>query len=209
MTWIDISQPLTNDIAVWPGDTPFSYQVSVTKEQSGSVNIGKVTMSVHTGTHIDAPYHFDTKGRKVKDLDITIYVGICRIIDVSHLDTIGAKELEEINLDGISRLLFKTKSTSIPTIFPNSIPVLHPNLGHYLKQKGIKLLGVDIPSVDPINSKDLETHHALFDNGVHILENVVLSHVLPGDYHLISLPLLIEEADGSPVRAIVKPVSNQ
>ncbi|MGV3464764.1 MAG: arylformamidase [Heyndrickxia sp.] len=209
MTWIDISQPLTNDIAVWPGDTPFSYEVAVTKEKSGSVNIGKVTMSIHTGTHIDAPYHFDTNGRKVKDLDIHTYVGIARIIDVSHHDTIGAKELEEFDLEGISRLLFKTKSTSTPTIFPNSIPVLHPNLGPYLKQKGIKLLGVDIPSVDPLDSKDLKTHHALFDNGIHILENVVLSYVLPGDYHLISLPLLIEEADGSPVRAVVKSVSKQ
>ncbi|PKR83294.1 arylformamidase [Heyndrickxia camelliae] len=209
MTWIDISQPLTNDIAVWPGDTPFSYEVAVTKEESGSVNIGKVTMSVHTGTHIDAPYHFDTEGRKVKDLDINTYVGIARIIDVSPFDTIGAKELEKFDLEGISRLLFKTKSTANPNIFPDSIPILLPSLGPYLKQKGIKLLGVDIPSVDALDSKDLETHHTLFENGVHILENVVLSHVSPGDYHLISLPLLIEEADGSPVRAIIKPVSTK
>ncbi|MBB2479706.1 arylformamidase [Bacillus sp. APMAM] len=207
MTWIDISQPLTNDIAVWPGDTPFSFEVTVTKEQSGSVNIGKLTMSVHTGTHIDAPYHFDSNGRKVKELDVSIYVGNARVIDVSHLETIGANELEEFDLSGISRLLFKTKSISNPTIFPNSIPFLHPNLGPYLKQKGIKLIGVDIPSVDPLDSKDLESHHALLDNGVHILENVVLAHVSPGDYHLIALPLLIEEADGSPVRAIVKPVA--
>lgn len=206
MTWIDITQPLTNHIAVWPGDTPFSYEVAVTKEQSGSVNIGKVTMSVHTGTHIDAPYHFDNNGRKVKDLDISIYVGMARIIDVSHLDYIGAEELEQFDLEGVSRLLLKTKSISTPTIFPSSIPYYRSDIGPFLKQKGVKLFGVDVPSVDPLNSKELETHHALFENGVHILENVVLEHVEPGEYHLISLPLRIEEADGSPVRAIVKPV---
>ncbi|MBS4172644.1 arylformamidase [Bacillus sp. FJAT-49736] len=206
MTWIDISQPLTNNIAVWPGDTPFHYEVEVTKEQSGSVNIGKVIMSVHTGTHIDAPFHFDTNGGKVKDLDISIYVGNARIIDVSHLNKIGAKELEDYDLEGVSRLLLKTKTTSTPTIFPNSIPVFCSDLGPYLHQIGVKLFGVDVPSVDPLDSKDLETHHALFDNGVHILENVVLDEIHPGDYYLVALPLKIEEADGSPVRAIIKPL---
>ncbi|WP_219914180.1 cyclase family protein, partial [Bacillus paranthracis] len=92
--WIDISQPLNNDIATWPGDTPFSYEVSWSKEESGSVNVGKLTMSIHTGTHIDAPFHFDNDGKKVLDLDIQVYVGPTRIIDVSNLESIGKKELE-------------------------------------------------------------------------------------------------------------------
>jgi arylformamidase len=206
MTWIDITQPLTNDIAVWPGDTPFSYEVSVTKEKSGSVNIGKVTMSIHTGTHIDAPFHFDNEGRKVKDLDVSVYVGIARMIDADHLESIGAEEMKAFDLEGVSRLLIRTRPQSIPTIFPSKITLFSPDLAPYLREMGIKLIGIDIPSVDPLNSKELETHHALFENGIHILENVVLEHIKPGDYHLISLPLLIEEADGSPVRAIIKPV---
>lgn len=89
--WIDISQPLNNDIATWPGDTPFSYEVSWSKEDSGSVNVGKLTMSIHTGTHIDAPFHFDNDGKKVLDLDIHVYVGAARVIDVSGMESIGKK----------------------------------------------------------------------------------------------------------------------
>ncbi len=95
--WIDISQPLNNDIATWPGDTPFSYEVSWSKEESGSVNVGKLTMSIHTGTHIDAPFHFDNDGKKVLDLDIQVYVGPTRIIDVSNLESIGKKGIREIS----------------------------------------------------------------------------------------------------------------
>ncbi len=76
------------------------------KEESGSVNVGKLTMSIHTGTHIDAPFHFDNDGKKVLDLDIQVYVGPTRIIDVSNLESIGKKELENFHLEGVERLLF-------------------------------------------------------------------------------------------------------
>ncbi|QQZ07820.1 arylformamidase [Heyndrickxia vini] len=204
MKLIDISKPLTNSIAVWPGDTPFSYEVEVTKKQSGSVNIGKVTMSTHTGTHIDAPFHFDDKGKKVKDLNLSIYIGPARVIDVSEFTNIGAEELQGFDLGNESRLLLKTDSSTNPEVFPTSIPCLQSNIGPFLKEKGIELIGVDVPSVDPLDSKSLDTHHALFNNGVHILENIDLKDVEPGHYELIALPLSIQEADGSPVRAILR-----
>ncbi|MDH5162626.1 arylformamidase [Heyndrickxia oleronia] len=204
MTIIDISQPLTNSIAVWPGDTPFSYEVAVTKEESGSVNIGKVTMSTHTGTHIDSPFHFDNKGKKIKDLDLSIYVGPALVIDVSNYHCIGAEELQSYNLNNFTRILLKTHTTNRADIFPTSIPYLHPNIGPFLQKRGIQLIGVDVPSVDPLDSKELEAHHALFENGVHILENIVLEDVEPGGYELIAVPLSIQEADGSPVRAILR-----
>lgn len=116
--WIDISQPLNNDIATWPGDTPFSYEVSWSKEDSGSVNVGKLTMSIHTGTHIDAPFHFDNDGNKVLDLDIHVYVGAARIIDVSGLESIGKKELERFKLEGVERLLLRTSSHGKAQEFP-------------------------------------------------------------------------------------------
>lgn len=206
MTWIDISQPLTNDIAVWPGDTPFTYEVAVTKQQSGSVNIGKMTMSIHTGTHIDTPFHFDNEGRKVKDLALSVYVGKARVIDVTNLEHIDVNQLASFNLDGVKRLLLKSRIAINPAIFPKEIPTIHADIAPYLKEKGVQLLGVDVPSVDPLDSKDLDTHHALFENGIHILENIVLQDVIPGDYELIALPLAIQDADGSPVRAVLKPI---
>ncbi|ENQ3076914.1 arylformamidase [Bacillus multifaciens] len=204
--WIDISQPLNNKIATWPGDTPFSYEVSWTKEQSGSVNVGKISMSIHTGTHIDAPFHFDNDGKKVSDLDINIYIGPARIIDVTGLESIGAKELENYDLEGVSRLLLRTLSKTNPHVFPETIPYLRADLAPYLHEKGVRLIGVDVPSVDPLNDKELAAHHELFKHGIHILENVVLENVQDGDYELIALPLSLTDADGSPVRAVLKPL---
>ncbi|MDH4421693.1 MULTISPECIES: arylformamidase [Bacillus] len=204
--WIDISQPLNNDIATWPGDTPFSYEVSWSKEESGSVNVGKLTMSIHTGTHIDAPFHFDNEGKKVIDLDIQVYVGPTRIIDVSNLESIGKKELENFHLEGVERLLLRTSSHNKVNEFPDVIPYLRADIAPFLSEKGIRLIGVDVPSVDPLDDKELAAHHQLFKYGIHILENVVLDHVADGDYELIALPLALTDADGSPVRAVIRPI---
>ncbi|MED0960678.1 arylformamidase [Bacillus paramycoides] len=204
--WIDISQPLNNDIATWPGDTPFSYEVSWSKKDSGSVNVGKLTMSIHTGTHIDAPFHFDNDGKKVLDLDIDVYVGAVRIIDVSGLESIGKKDLETINLEGVERLLLRTSSHGKAQEFPEDIPYLRADIAPFLSSKGIRLIGVDVPSVDPLDDKELAAHHQLFKHGIHILENVVLDDVVDGDYELIALPLALTDADGSPVRAVIRPI---
>ncbi len=204
--WIDISQPLNNDIATWPGDTPFSYEVSWSKEESGSVNVGKLTMSIHTGTHIDAPFHFDNDGKKVIDLDVQVYVGPARIIDVSNLESIGKKELENFHLEGVERLLLRTSSHGKVNEFPDVIPYLRADIAPFLSEKGIRLIGVDVPSVDPLDDKELVAHHQLFQQGIHILENVVLDHVADGDYELIALPLALTDADGSPVRAVIRPL---
>ncbi|MDM5433638.1 arylformamidase [Bacillus hominis] len=204
--WIDISQPLNNDIATWPGDTPFSYEVSWSKEDSGSVNVGKLTMSIHTGTHIDAPFHFDNDGKKVLDLDIHVYVGAARVIDVSGMESIGKKELENFNLEGVERLLLRTSSHGKANEFPEVIPHLRADIAPFLSGKGIRLIGVDVPSVDPLDDKELAAHHQLFKHGIHILENVVLDHVTDGDYELIALPLALTDADGSPVRAVIRPI---
>lgn len=204
--WIDISQPLQNDIATWPGDTPFSYEVACSKEESGSVNVGKVTMSVHTGTHIDAPFHFHNDGERVLDLDVNIYVGTARIVDVSGLESIGASDLEKFELEGTERLLLRTSSHGNSKLFPKKIPYLREDIAPFLKGKGVRLIGVDVPSVDPLDNKELAAHHRLWENGIHILENVVLDHVQDGDYELIALPLPLSHADGSPVRAIIRPL---
>ncbi|WP_369899661.1 arylformamidase [Bacillus manliponensis] len=204
--WIDISQPLQNDIATWPGDTPFSYEVACSKEESGSVNVGKITMSIHTGTHIDAPFHFQNDGERVLDLDVNVYVGPARIIDVSGLESIGASDLETFQLEGIERVLLRTSSHGNAKLFPKKIPHLRADIAPFLKEKGVRLIGVDVPSVDPLDDKELAAHHTLWKQGIHILENVVLDHVPDGDYELIALPLPLSHADGSPVRAIVRPL---
>jgi arylformamidase len=204
--WIDITQPLTNDMAHWPGDRPFEYEVAATKEQTGSANVGKITTSVHMGTHVDSPFHFDNDGDTIEQIPIDTYIGKALVIDVSNCETITPDVLEMFQIDGIQRLLIRTSLPNNPKRFPEVIPFLDPTIGPYLAEKGVILLGVDMPSVDPITSKSLDTHHALNQNGINILENIMLDHVEPGEYELIALPLRIIGSDGSPVRAVLRPI---
>lgn len=203
--WIDISQPLSNEIATWPGDTKFTYEY-VTKEQTGSVNIGKITASLHTGTHIDAPFHFDDDGKKVHELELDLYIGRAKVIDVTGRESIGRKELEHVQLEGVERLLLRTTNRNNPTEFPETFTHLRADIGPFLQEQGVRLLGVDTPSVDPLESKEMDAHHSLHDHGVFILENLVLGDVESGDYELIALPLALQDADGSPVRAVLRPI---
>lgn len=204
--WIDISQVLSDKIPVWPGDTPFHYKVSWSMEESGSVNVGQVTMSTHTGTHIDAPFHFDNEGKKVIELDLNLYIGTARIIRLHGLKSIGIKEFKDIDLQGVKRLLIKTDSWKNKTVFPESIPHIEPDLAQYLAKQGVQLLGLDLPSVDPLDSKELNAHHELNRHGIHILEGLVLEEIEPGEYELAALPLPFEQADGSPVRAVIRKI---
>lgn len=204
-TMIDISRRLEKGVPTWPGDTAFNYEVSWSKEQSGSVNVGKLTMSIHTGTHMDSPFHFDNDGRKVMDLDLELYIGPARMIDVSGKASIGADDLANYDLNGVTRLLLRTSSWTNPNEFPTEITYLRADLAPFLADKGIRLIGVDVPSVDPLDSKELSAHHGLHAHDIHILEGLALDHVNPGDYELIALPLPLVEADGSPVRAVLRP----
>ncbi|MCA1029803.1 arylformamidase [Bacillus timonensis] len=204
MKIIDISMPLHNKTAGWPGDTPFTFEVNWTKEQTGSVNVGKLEMSTHIGTHIDAPFHYDNEGKRVLQLELDRYIGKARVVDVSGKQQITPDDLLSVDLEEVERVLFKTKSWKDRTVFPENITYLSPNLPSFLAEKGVKLIGVDVPSVDPLDSKDLQAHHQLLANDIHILEGIVLDDVDEGIYELVALPLPLQDADGSPVRAILK-----
>ncbi|MDM5200313.1 arylformamidase [Fictibacillus enclensis] len=200
---IDVSMPLSSTVPIWPGDTLFAYELTWTKEESGSVNVGQFTMSTHTGTHIDAPFHFDSQGERVLELDLDLYAGTALVVDVRERDCVRPEDLESERLDGIQRVLLKTGSWKDRSVFPASITCLHESLAPYLFDKGVRLIGVDVPSVDPLDSKELPAHHALHGKGIHILEGLVLDDIEPGEYHLMALPLPLKEGDGSPVRAVL------
>ncbi|MFF3099896.1 arylformamidase [Viridibacillus arvi] len=202
--WIDISQRLDENVAVWPGDTPFSYKVNWSKNDSGSVNVGQINMSLHTGTHIDAPFHFDNDGKKVIDLDLDLYIGNARVIHLPNKTSIGVNELSNFDLQGVARLLIRTDAWKNRSVFPQTIPHIQPELAAYLSELGVRLIGLDLPSVDPLESKELSAHHELAGHNIHILEGLILDDIGPGNYELAALPLPLVEADGSPVRAVLK-----
>lgn len=207
--WIDITQPLNEKIAHWPEDEPFSYETPVTKEMSGSVNIGKITTSAHIGTHIDAPFHFMNDGKRIIDLDLNRFIGSCEVIDVGEVEAIDRKALERAGICETPRLLIKTALPNNPEHFPAEVPGITADGAACMKAHGVELVGVDIPSVDPITSKTLDGHHALYEQDIYILENVMLDHVDPGTYEMIALPLALEEADGSPTRAVIRKIGKE
>lgn len=207
--WIDITQPLTKHIATWPGDTRFDYSLTYTKEQTGSVNIGQMTTSLHTGTHVDAPFHFDSNGQTIDQLDVNIFVGKAKVIDVSDKSVITKDTLSKFSWVPNMRILLRTSLPNKPERFPKDMPILDQSIAPFLAKRGVKLIGLDLPSVDPVNSKTLDTHHALHKHGIHILENVMLDHVDSGEYELIALPLSIHGADGSPVRAVIRKLKRE
>lgn len=204
--WMDITQPLNNNHAEWPGDTPFSYEVAFKKEETGSVNIGKLTMSTHMGTHVDAPFHFLNDGETIEELPIDVYIGRARVIVLENIEQVTQEVLEKVDLGGVERVLFKTTAQRDLTKFPEHFVTIGGDVAPYLKAQGVRLIGVDAPSVDDETSKSLDAHHALQQNGIYILENIVLDEVEAGDYELIALPLKIVGADGSPVRAVLRPL---
>ena|SRR5699024_11573644 len=119
--WIDITQPLNENVAHWPEDEPFHYETTVTKAMSGSVNIGKITMSAHTGTHVDAPFHFVNEGKRILDLEIGRYIGPCKIIDLSEFEAIDREALSSRNIANTKRLLIKTALPNNPCRFPEAV----------------------------------------------------------------------------------------
>ncbi|MFZ3589482.1 arylformamidase [Bacillus sp. DJP31] len=206
MNWIDISQTLHSKTAVWPGDTPFTFSLNWSKQETGSVNVGKIEMSTHTGTHIDAPFHFDNEGKKVLDLDLTRYIGRAILLDVSNRSCIKVEDIENASLEDCKIVLLKTMSWKDRSLFPENITYIEMGVAENLSKRGVKLIGVDVPSVDPLDSKQLIAHHELAFHDIHILEGLVLDEVQEGLYELIALPLPIKDADASPVRAVIREI---
>ena len=208
----DISRTLSNDFAEWPGDEPFHYRLTREITKGQTVNLGAITMSVHNGTHADARLHFDPKGESIEKAPLDIYVGRATVVDLTqtflqskekHLITIEDLQPHVEEIAATSRLLVKTDRWRDSTIFPNRIPVIAANVLAWLQKNGVKLLGLDLPSMDEIDSKSLQNHHALAHAGIAIVESLDLSEVAPGIYNLAALPLKITGGDGAPMRAIL------
>ena len=208
----DISRTLSNDFAEWPGDEPFRYRVTNEIAKGASVNLGAIAMSVHNGTHADARFHFEMNGAPIEKASLEIYLGRATVVDLSetffqstekHLITREDLRPHAEEIAATSRLLVKTGRWSDSTVFPNRIPVIAADVPAWLQKNGVKLLGVDLPSMDELDSKSLQNHHALARAGIAIIESLDLSDVAPGIYNFAALPLKIAGADGAPVRAVL------
>ncbi len=206
MTIYDISEPIATDTAVFPGDNPFRSESVMQMTDGASCNVSTIRMSVHCGTHADAPAHYVEGAEDVSELDLSVYLGPCRLLDV-----IGIGEPSLVDpaclvgkLDGVERVVLRTKSTHDHTAFDPSFTALGPAAAQVLVDAGVRLVGIDVPSMDHATCRDLGAHHVLRSGRLCLLENLDLSGVPPGDYELIALPLKIVGADASPVRAVLR-----
>jgi arylformamidase len=208
----DISRTLWNDLAEWPGDEPFHFRLTKKIADGQSVNLGAITMGVHNGTHADAQFHFDAAGESIEKAPLEVYLGGAVVVDLAEsfsqrrekqLITIEDLQAHAEEIGKTSRLLIKTGRWSDSAVFPKQIPVIAAQVPSWLQKNGVKLLGLDVPSMDEIESKSLQNHHALAAAGIAIIESLDLSRVSPGIYNLAALPLKIAGGDGAPMRAVL------
>ena len=173
------------------------------QDRGDSVNVAALTLSVHTGTHVDAGFHVLSDGMRAAELDLNRFAGRAVVVDATDLDVLDERVLDRFDLSAAERVLFRTRPQVDPTVF--ELEFLSPSVGlaQRLVAGGIKLIGSDAPSMDAHDSKTLDSHRVLLEGDVAILENLVLSDVKPGRYTLIALPLKLVDADGSPVRAVL------
>ena len=207
---IDISIPFAAHMPAWPGDTPFSCGWTARRETGASVNLAHLHLSAHTGTHADAPLHVETAWGASETLSVAAFVGEARVIALSASHAadraIDVTTLEQLLADSAwcARLLICTGVVVNRHAFPGAWPALDEPAARWLVQRGVRLVGVDAPSVDARDSTSLPVHHALFGSGAHVLENLALGAVPPGRYELLAPPLFIVGADAAPVRALLR-----
>lgn len=198
----DITRPVSPSIAVWPGDSPANLEWTATKAQTGSVNIGAIAMSTHTGTHLDAPFHYDDHGHSVDEYDLSIFVGRAMVWSAPPVDRLLPGHLPLVG--DVRRLLVKSPASWRPhDEWSDDFMTFDPETIAELARSGVRLIGIDGPSYDPVESKDLPAHHALAGCGIANLENLWLRDVPDGIYVLIALPLRLTGMDASPVRAVL------
>jgi len=199
VTLVDISIPVAAGTPEWPGDTPYACGWPWRMRDGASVNVSSFTMSPHVGTHADAPLHVRDGAPAVDALPLASFAGVARVVSIDRVPALGDARIE--------RLLLRTGRSIADGTFPDAWPVLALEQVRALLARGLRVLGVDAPSVDERESKTLPVHHCLFDGGANILENLDLRAVADGTYELLALPVKLAGLDAAPVRAALRPLS--
>ena len=201
----DVSVAVRVGTPEWPGDAPFACGWTTRIAEGASVNLSTIAGSPHVGTHADAPLHVHDGWPASDSLPLTAFLGEALVLDVSGSGpgpvSLGA---DDPRLDRVERLLLRTGRTIATGHFPVDWPVLATTTAAALARRGVRLVGVDAPSVDERASKSLEVHRALFGGGAYVLENLDLREVPEGRYQLIALPQRLVGLDAAPVRAVLR-----
>jgi arylformamidase len=178
-------------------------------EKGAPNNIANINMGSHTGTHIDAPYHFIRDGATINRMPLNEMIGTARVIEISHPQYINLEELKENDIRQGERILFKTRNSLrnwSEQPFDEDFVSISKEAADFLAQKALKVIGIDYLSVGGFKDDGTYIHRTLLGSGAWLIEGLNLSGVKPGKYFLYCLPLKLEPGDGAPARAILKPV---
>jgi arylformamidase len=206
MRVLDISPPIDTTTLVFPGDTPFQQTWTLTIGENCPVNVSRLTMTPHAGAHADAPLHYDPQGAAIGSVDLEPYIGPCRVV---HCIGVGPlvqwRHLERACGPSVPpRVLVRTYQHRPVDRWDPALTAFAPDVIERLAERGVQLIGIDTASIDPADSKTLDSHQTIRRLDMRVLENLVLDEVPEGDYELIALPLKLTTADASPVRAILR-----
>jgi arylformamidase len=200
----DISPSVAPGFPVFPGDATFSLRWTWTIGPDCPVNVGELTMSPHTGSHADAPLHYDARGASIGEVPLETYLGPCRVIHTIGGGTLVRAEQLAPHLQATPpRVLLRTYER-VPAGWDSAFAAIAPAAIDLLHARGVRLVGIDTPSLDPEPSKTLDSHQRVRAHGMAVLEGLVLDDVPAGDYELIALPLKWQGVDASPVRAVLR-----
>lgn len=200
----DISPLLSAATPVWPGDTAFHAEATWQIADGCPVHVSRITLSTHTGAHCDAPSHYDVDGASIDAVPLDAYLGACRVIHCIGAGLVEPQHVAHALHDLPPRVLLRTYRSAPQTAWDSNFSAIAPATIALLAQHGVRLIGIDTPSIDPQDSKTLDAHHAVRANRMAILEGIVLDAIPEGDYELIALPLKLSGLDASPVRAILR-----
>lgn len=204
---IDISVPLFNGIDPYEGDPAFEQSLVYSVDKGDIANVSKLVLSAHTGTHVDAPYHYFNDGKPIDQVDLKKFMGPCHVIEIpdNELENNLVTKKSLPKSFKYPRVLLKTKNSNHPAVFDRNFVGINLECAKYLVENKIELIGIDGFSIEEFTG-DGSVHKELLSHEIAVLEIIDLSHVNPGDYNLICLPLRIKSCDASPARAILQPL---
>lgn len=203
MRWVDVSIPLRNGMTVWPGDPPFDLVPERRIAAQEGCNTSRLSLATHTGTHVDAPWHFEESGKRLDALDPAVFFGDALVIALPDVQVIRPEDLGTHSLP--PRVLFKTRNSDFPVDAPftSDYVAVGEDAARRLVEEGVRLVGVDYLSVAPRKQPGQVTHHILLENEVLVVEGLRLAPIPPGIHPFVVLPLPVAGADGAPCRAFV------
>jgi len=205
LTIIDISPVLSPKTAIFPGDVPLSRQIALDFERGDNLRLSALTTTLHIGAHTDAPSHYHPQGLDIARQELQIYIGQAQVMTVQVGQ--GERILPQHLPKDIAapRLLLHTGTFVDPNHWQGDFASLSAELVEFIADRGVFLIGIDTPSIDLADDKLLQSHNAVYRRGLAVLEGIVLDAVADGLYTLVALPLPLEGADASPVRAVLLP----